>query len=576
MRFADPLVLWALLGAPLLAVVMILLIRRRRRALESLIAPALQERMVAAVSTDRRLVKAGVACAAAAFLTLALARPQWGVSLESVARRGVDVVIAVDVSASMLAEDLAPSRVAKARSEASSLIDRLEGDRIGVVAFSGSAAILCPLTLDHAAARIFVDALEPGVVSRAGTSLGTALEEIAAAFGGREKRFRTAVILGDGEDLEGDWDGALAQAAEGGVVIHTVGVGTAAGGPIPLRDEQGRVTGYKEDREGRIVTTRLEEAALARIAERTGGLYLPASPGEGEIERIAEKIGAMDKRDIQQRLLTRFEERFQVPLALAIFLIVVEALIPERRRAARIGASKAAAALLVLLLAAAPAAASAASLVENGNRAFQEGRYDEALRLYTEAQVEAPDAPEIHLNIGNVLFRKGEYAKAREEYRRAWTAGERSLAGAARYNSGTSSLSAGEYRDAVTDYHEALKMDPEDADARRNLELALMRLKEQQPPKGGPPKENQQEGRQQSPSASDPNQGPQQPERKDESAGSRESPRGGEGEQRAPSAADRKARQEAERILDALRSEDRPRIDPREQRHRDRPPEKDW
>lgn len=585
MRFAEAVVLWALAGAPLLAFLMVHSIRRRRRALKALAEPALLGRIVTMVGAEWRLLKAVLACAAVVLLVIGLARPQWGMNLDPVVRRGVDLVIAFDVSESMMVEDLRPSRLAKAQREAGRLLEELGGDRVAVVAFAGSAARLCPLTLDHAAARLFIDALSPDLLSAAGTSMATGLEEVIAAYGEGERRFRAAVLFSDGEDHTGELEEVIARAAEEGIVIHTVGVGTPTGGPIPVRDQHGAVLGYKEDREDHVVTSRLEEPALAAIAEGTGGLYLPATPGGGEIERIAGAIGEMDQREMQQRLLTRFEERFQIPLALALALLVLEALLPDRRRRSgrRFPAGSAPAGLLVLAMTLAPAyAASAASLMEEGNRLFEEGRYDEALKLYTEAQIEAPDAPETHLSIGNVLFRKGEHAKAREAYRRALAARDRSLAGSAHYNSGTASFAEGDLPEAVSRFREALRIDPEDADARRNLELALLKLQQLQPPPTAQQqpqdRQDQQEQEEQQSSARQ-QAGEEEQEQQQTGAGQEDEERKGEDRQESSpprTPAERKERREAERILDALKGEDRPRIDPRHQRRPERPPEKDW
>jgi len=583
MRFADPGVLWALAGAPVLLAALVASILARRRALKALAEPRLLDRIVTQVGIERRVLKASLCCGAAALLILSLARPQWGMTLDPVARRGVDVVLAVDVSASMLAEDVRPSRLERARSEAGRLAGMLHGDRIAVVAFAGSAARLCPLTLDHAAARLFIDALDPGILGEAGTSLGLAVRECTSAFSGREKRFKAAVIFSDGEDHEGSIEPAAAEAADQGVVIHTVGVGTAAGGPIPLRDEKGAVVGYKEDREGRVVTSRLQEEGLAAVAEATGALYMPSTAAGGEIEKIAEAIGAMDKREMQQRLLTRFEERFQVPLAAALILLIVEALIPDRRKIkARAGAARIAAGLLLAVTAAptpAAFAASAASLVEEGNRHLSEGRYDEALRLYTQAQIDQPDTPEIHLDIGNVFYRKGEFEKAREAYRRAFEARERSLAESARYNAGTASLAGGRLEEAVDHYREALKMNPGDADARRNLELALRRMSEKPPPAKGSDTEKRQQQAEAPPAGGEGDRKEQpepapRPGAEKKQGGEEDSAREEPGPPQR--SADRKERQEAERILDALKGEDKPQVDARRRRRPERPPARDW
>jgi Ca-activated chloride channel family protein len=579
MRFAEPFVLWGLAGIPFLAALLALAIARRQRALETLAGKGLLDRMITRVGTERRVLKAVLACLAAVFLILALARPQWGMSLDPVVRRGVDVVLAVDVSSSMLVEDIRPSRLDKARGDAGRLLETLDGDRVAVVAFSGSAATLCPLTLDYGAARLFIDALSTDLLSEPGTSFPTAMEEIGSVFGDRERRFRAAVIFSDGEDHQGGVAEAAAAAAEAGIIIHTVGMGTAAGGPIPLRESGGPVRGYKEDREGRVVTSRLEDESLAEIARRTGGSYVASTAGGGELGRIAEALGSMEDREMQQRLLTRYEERFQIPLVLALLCLVADAMIPERRRRRPDGsAARPLAACLLAALAFAftpAAAASARAMVEEGNRLFEEGRLDEALRQYTQAQVEDPEAPEIHLNIGNVLYRQGEFEKAKEAYRRAFQAQNRALAESARYNSGTASLSAGELESAVEDFREALRLNPEDADARRNLELALMRQQQMQPP---PPSQSSTSKEQEGDQESDPDsaQGDRQQPPEDQEQQGQEGEPGEPPPDQAGGSADRKELEEARRILDALRGEDRPRIDRARQRRPEKRPEKDW
>lgn len=285
---------------------------------------------------------------------------------------------------------------------------------------------------------------------------------------------------------------------------------------------------------------------------------------------------------MQQKLLTRYEERYQIPLALGLLCLLADALIPDRRRRHKETSRLPRAAALLLVLVAGVAgqpslAASAPELVEEGNRKLEAGDVDEALRLYREAQAKRPDAPEIHLNIGNALYRKGELEKARESYRRAWSARDRSLAGSARYNSGTAGLTAGDLRGAVEDYKEALRLDPDDADARRNLELALRRLQQMQPPPSSQQQQQQQgSGEQQQREQGSPEE---QPRESQPQGGQEEQPpeEGGdrlEGESGSPG--ERREQEEARRILDALKGEDRPRVDSGRQRRPERTPEKDW
>jgi Ca-activated chloride channel family protein len=333
MRFAAPAYLWLLLGVPALVALYVLAFRLRRRALEALGDLPLLRRLVRGADTERRVIKAALVVAAFGFLVLALARPQWGAREETVSRRGVDVILAVDTSLSMLAEDVRPNRLAQARAAVSSFIDLLRGDRVGLVAFAGAAYVACPLTLDYTAASLFVDLLDTALLPVQGTAIAQAIRTATRAFTPTERRHRVLVLITDGEDHEGDVEAAARAAAAEGIVVYTVGVGSPAGEPIPLRNARGDVIGYKEDRDRRKVTSRLGETQLEAIALATGGRYFRSTPEGIELQKVYEEIAAMDQRTMQGRLTTVHEERYQAPLLAALLLLGLEAAIPERRRA---------------------------------------------------------------------------------------------------------------------------------------------------------------------------------------------------------------------------------------------------
>jgi len=322
--FAEPRALLLLLLIPFLGILLTLVRIRRRRLLQRFGQEELVTRLVEAPGGGRWLVRVALLLLGTAFLSLALARPQWGPKVEEVRRQGVDVVIAMDVSNSMLAEDVKPSRLARAREEVASLIDSLEGDRVGLVAFAGEAYVACPLTLDYAAAKVFLDVLDPGLVPVPGTALATAIRKSTAAFGSRERRYKVLVLITDGEDHEHDALAAAKEAGTQGVVIYTLGVGTGAGSPIPIRSAGG-APAYKQDRQGRIVTSRLDPVKLAEIAETAGGRYLPLTPEGREIREIQDRIARMEHRQVGSRFITTYEERFQIPLSLALGALILEA-----------------------------------------------------------------------------------------------------------------------------------------------------------------------------------------------------------------------------------------------------------
>ncbi len=339
MRFAAPYYLWLLLGLPVLVALMVLSFRRRRRALEMFGDLPLVRRLSTSASTERRVIKAILLVLGAFFLILALARPQWGAKLETVTRRGADVIVAADTSLSMLTEDVKPNRLAQARSAVNSIIDLFQGDRIGLVAFAGTAYVACPLTLDTSAASLFVDLLDPELLPIPGTAIAEAIRTSTRAFPPNERRNRVIVLITDGEDHEGDVEAAARAAADEGITIYTVGIGSPSGEPIPLRNARGDVVGYKEDRSRRKVTSRLGESALQSIAVLTGGKYFRASPEGTELKRIHEEIMGMDQGSLSSRLHTALEERYQLPLFVAIVLLALEAALSDRRRAEAPGAA---------------------------------------------------------------------------------------------------------------------------------------------------------------------------------------------------------------------------------------------
>ncbi len=335
MHFARTEYLRLLLILPAFGVFLYWALHRRRRKLEKLVSRKVAERLTGEFSRGKALLRAWLLAGFFLFGILALARPQWGVSLNTVQRQGVDIIAALDTSYSMNAEDVAPSRLAKAKSEIRGLIKRLKGDRIGLVAFAGTAIVQCPLTLDYGAALLFLDVANTEVIPEPGTSLAGAIRTSDAAFIAKEKKYKVLVLFTDGEDLEGQVEDAVRKARDAGVVIYTVGVGSLEGKPIPIRDEKGAIIDYRKDRDSQIVVSRLDERSLNEIAGQTGGRYFRATTSESELDDIYDEVSRMEKKQLESRLYQTLEDQFQYPLALAIFCLAVEAWLCERRRAGR-------------------------------------------------------------------------------------------------------------------------------------------------------------------------------------------------------------------------------------------------
>ena len=331
-RFGDANALYGLLLIPLLGVFLWFADNARRRALERFGDSELVRRLTETVSQRARILKPLLLVTGVAFLVASLARPQFGTRVETVRREGKDVVVAVDLSRSMLAEDVAPSRLQRAKLEILRLIERLEGDRIGLVAFAGQAFVQSPLTTDYAAASLFLNAMDVDLVPVQGTDLGKALTVSIDSFDDEVREHRVLIVVTDGEDHEGEVEAATARAVELGVRVFTVGIGSTEGVPIPEIDERGRRQGFKRDADGNVVTTRLDETTLRRVADATGGSFYRSTPQIGELDALVEDIEAVGGREIDAREVTQFEEQFQIFLGLAILLLIIESLLPERRK----------------------------------------------------------------------------------------------------------------------------------------------------------------------------------------------------------------------------------------------------
>jgi Ca-activated chloride channel family protein len=332
MQFARPEYLNLLWLLPALALFFFWSFRTRRKRLEKIVSPALASRLTEEFSRGKAVLRSLFLIGFFAFGILAAARPQWGAQLEMVHRHGVDLIAALDTSYSMNTEDIAPNRLEKAKGEIRRLIQRSEGDRIGMVTFSGAAVVQCPLTLDHGAADLFLDISGTGMIPEPGTSLASAIETATSAFVEKERKYKALVLFTDGEDLEGQVDNAVRKAKEAGVIIYAIGVGTPQGKPIPIRDAKGDVVEYRKDSDGKVVVSSLDERSLAEIAAQTGGRYFRATTSENEIDELYKDISGLEKKEMESKLFQNFEDQFQYPLGLAIFFLILESWTGERRK----------------------------------------------------------------------------------------------------------------------------------------------------------------------------------------------------------------------------------------------------
>ncbi len=332
MRFATPEYFY--LGVFAIALIGLFVLwsaRKKKRLLELFADKKLISGLIANFSVQKRRYKYLLLFLGLIFLVLALARPQYGTHMVMLKREGQDVMLVVDCSKSMLAEDMKPNRLDKAKQEVRGLISRLTGDRVGLVAFAGAAFTECPLTLDYSAAQMFVDVLDVDLIPAPGTNIGAAIEAATASFNQKERKNKVMIIITDGEDFGGDIKRAVKEAKVQGIKIYTIGLGKPEGEPIPIRNDRGEMIGYKKDERGELVLTRLDEQMLQEIAADADGRYYHASAGEIALDQIYEDINAMEKKEQKGMLMTQYEDRYQYVLPFAIICFSAEILISERK-----------------------------------------------------------------------------------------------------------------------------------------------------------------------------------------------------------------------------------------------------
>lgn len=302
---------------------------KKKQALKRFGSLGLIEILASSTSRGRQIIKAFLMVCIAALLIIALMRPQIGTRLEEVKREGQDIVVALDVSQSMLAEDIKPNRLEKAKHEIAGLIDRLEGDRIGLVAFAGQSFVQCPLTLDYGAAKIFLDIMDTETIPVQGTAIGEAIKTATGVFNRQERKNKILLVITDGEDHESEPLEMAKEAKKEGIMVFTVGIGSLQGVPIPASVSDAD-RGFKKNREGEVVISKLDELTLEKIALETGGKYYRATPGEAELDKIYDAIAGMDKKELASLQFTQFEERFQYVLVLVLLFLVFEMMLSER------------------------------------------------------------------------------------------------------------------------------------------------------------------------------------------------------------------------------------------------------
>ncbi len=485
MSFGNPHALWLLAALPLLFVLFLQRERRSARLLTQLVAARLQPVLAGNASRGKRRLRFALLLLGLAGVLFALAQPRMGFHFEERKGSGRDILIAIDTSRSMLANDLSPTRLARVKLAAADLISKLRGDRVGLVAFAGTAFLQAPLTADYAEVLASLRELDTEIIPAGGTNLAEAIRAAIEAFGKGEGEHRALVIFTDGEELEAD---GLAAAKEAASVarIFTVGAGSPNGTIIAIPGERG--VEYVKGPDGQIVKSRLDENRLRAIAEAAGGFYTLLQNGPPEMQHLVQVgLDAMNREDIAAQQQRRPIERYQWPLGAGLLLLVASLLPGERRRSARLGAAAAALALFLPL--------PEASAKNQGLEAYERQEFQEAQRSFERQLKRRPKSEELQFDLGAAAYKAGDLDRALEAFSKAVTATDPELRNKSEYNLGNTLVQRGatqkqkpeklqDWRNALQHYEQVLKAAPADENAKYNHEVVqkMIRQLEQQPP----------------------------------------------------------------------------------------------
>ncbi|MBP8976377.1 MAG: VWA domain-containing protein [Bacteroidetes bacterium] len=547
LRFSHPEYLWFLFLVPIGAIGFYFFNRWQQQKLNTFISKTIFPLLVPEFSKGKRYLKQALLLLTLACLILTVANPLVGTRLEEVKREGIDLFVTLDVSLSMKAEDIRPNRLEKAKRDVSELLKKLSGDRVGLIVFAGDAFVQFPLTSDYAAADLFLSAIDVDAVPVPGTQIGQAIELALSSFIKESPAQKAIIVVSDGENTEGDFMSAAEDAKRAGVRIYSVGMGTLEGGPIPLYDANGNRADYKRDRNGSIVLSKLDETALRRIAESTGGSYYRATSAGNEIEDIFKEINSLQKAEFGTKQVSGFESRYQYPLACAIFFLLIELMVSERRSKLlnRIKRLLPGVVSLLLIFVYTASGQTVRSHVKEGNRAYKEKRYIDAEVAYKKALEKDPKSSAALYDAGNAYYKEQRYDEALQHYAQAeqlMTSNDQRAD--AWYNIGNTLYQGNKYQEAVKAYQQSLRYRPGDQDALYNLQMALEKLKQQKNDQQNKQQQKQQNQQQQNKNQQNQQQNQQQKQQ----------------QQPPPPQLSQKQqmpKEEAERILEAIKNNEK-------------------
>jgi len=505
MSFGAPEWFWGLLAIPVLVALYIRAEHRGADRLREFVSPRLLPHLSGTVNRFRRVLRFGLQLFGLVCAIVSLAQPRWGYTFQDVKRKGLDLLIAVDTSRSMLSNDVPPNRLERVKLAAQDLINELQGDRVGLIAFAGRAFLQAPLTIDYEAAVQSINDLDTKTIPEGGTNISEAIALASRTFGKSAMGNRALIIFTDGEELSGDAAQSAKNAADTSVRIFTVGVGTPEGSLIPISGEDGG-TAFVKDSAGQVVKSKLDEKRLREIAQASGGFYLHLENGPRTMQQIyTEGLAKMQAAELDVRLSRRPIERYEWPLSVALLSVAMSILIGERKRVrervySRVTA-KMATATAALLIFFGPFAFAAVS----GLEAYNDGKFGDAYTQFQETLQAHPHSrveDKLQFDSGAAAYKMKDYGKALESFSQALLSPDRGLQSKSHYNLGNTLYEHGEtqksddkklsdWANALQHYEQTLKVEPQNKEAEENYEYVKKKIEElkkkrEQPPPPSP------------------------------------------------------------------------------------------
>ena len=484
-RFAHPDFLYLLFLLPALVLFFTYARIWKRRAIKRYGNPNLLAELMPDVSKKRPHIKFWLLFSALTTIIFMIAGPQFGSKLETVKKEGVEIMVCLDVSNSMLAEDVSPNRLDKSKQMLAKLTDGFTNDKVGLIVFAGEAFTQLPITSDYVSAKMFLSSINPSMVSSQGTSIGAAINLAVRSFTPNETSEKTIILITDGENHEDDAIGASKDALEKGIRVNIVGMGLSKGAPIPIDGHNN----YMKDKSGNVVISKLNEKMCQEIAAAGEGIYVRADNTNAALKTIQKEIDKMNKSEIESKVYSAYDEQFQLLAWIALFLLIVEYLLLDRKnrlfRKVRIFSS-----ILLLLAFSNTAFAQKAERekVKEGNELYKKEKYTEAEIAYRKSIDVNPRSAEGTYNLANALYKQKKFAEAAEQYQLVAGQGERMMEtpeGQERlsqvfHNMGNISMQDKQYQQSIDMYKQSLRLKPNDDETRYNLALAQKLLSDQQ------------------------------------------------------------------------------------------------